>query len=354
MQQKKNKLLVAISGGIDSSMTIFLIKKNFFYTESVFMKNWNSSSLDSCLFKIDLIYVKNICKKLNLKLHILDYTKSYWNFVFINFLKDLKIGITPNPDVLCNKQIKFKIFFYYTIHVLKFDFLLTGHYSGIVRNLNKIEMHDNFDIKKNQSYFLHSIKKNIRKKIVFPLINYLKVRLRILVKKILLINFNKKSSTGICFIGEKNFNFFIKKYLKLNSGLIFNEKSDIIGKHEGLFFYTIGQKKYINLKVHKTLYVYDKTYKKNYLHVTNDEKKLFSRIVIINKLTIKLNNKTNIFQVKMRHTEFYSTALILWYHKYKKYGLFFKELQKSITPGQPIVFYKNKTCLGGAVIYKKL
>jgi tRNA-specific 2-thiouridylase len=348
MYRKKKKSIVLISGGVDSSNVTFLVKRNFFYIECIFIKNWNEYNENVCFFKSDLFHVQSTCKKINAYLHILDYTKTYWVYVFIRFLKDLKKGLTPNPDIICNKEIKFKIFTFYAIFYLNFDFLITGHYSSFKINKKKFSLYRNFDYKKDQSYFLFNINRKVRKYIIFPLSNYIKYDIRKFLKLLYLINFNKRSSKGICFIGEKDFSLFIKKYLKINSGNVLDNNNMIIDRHDGVFLYTIGQR-FVSTNKNNKFYVYKKDNKKNNLYVTKDENLLLSNKIMIKKLNFKVSKKMN-FYAKIRHSVSFEKVIVQFDENQKKYIVFFKKKQEAIAIGQSIVFYDKNICIGGAII----
>ena len=347
--------MVALSGGIDSSIVIFLLMKSGFYIEAIFIKNWINDNI-KCTFNIDFYYVKYICKKFNIKLHILDFSKQYWNFVFTEFLKKLKLGYTPNPDILCNKKIKFNILLYYVIKNFNFDFFATGHYACIKKINNKLHLFKSFDKIKDQTYFIYILKNNIKKKIVFPLSSYSKSKVKHIIKKNKLINYNKKDSMGICFIGENKFFIFIKKYLKIKPGYIKTQNEKIIGKHLGLHFYTIGQRKNMKLQNVNKMYVYKKDIKKNLLYViTKNHISLFSRKVIISHINFKNIYITTFFcNAKIRHKAIFSQCIIKKYKGKNLYNVFFKHKQKALSIGQCIVFYINNICLGGGIIKKIL
>lgn len=349
--KNKKKLALSFSGGIDSSFSAFILKKNNFYIEAIFMKNWENLEENNCYFKNDLLYVKNFCKRFKLKLHILDYSKVYWNLIFLNFLKNLKNGLTPNPDIYCNRKIKFKIFFYYIFYILKFDFLLTGHYSGILKNKKQFNFLISLDNNKNQTYFIFNIEKKIRNKIIFPIYNYLKSSLKFFIYYFNFLNFNKKSSIGICFIGEKNFKHFIKKYIKKDRGLVLNKENKLLANHDGIFFYTLGERIKFYNGINK-YYVFRKNVKKKILYVTNDKKNLFINHILIKKLDFNINKEKIILFAKIRHSNEFITSHLYWNKTYKRYSVFFKNKQKIISPGQYIVFYKKNICLGGGEIFK--
>ncbi len=346
---KKNKIMVALSGGIDSIITALLLKKSGFYIEAIFMKNWESET--QCDFKIDLIHVKNICLNLNIKFHVLNLSKEYWNFVFIKFLRKLTLGETPNPDILCNKKIKFRILLIYIKKKLKFNFLATGHYAKIkyINNINFLEK--SFDIKKDQTYFLNKLNKKILKHIIFPLSNYSKKKIKIISKKYKFINFNKKDSMGICFIGKKKFSTFIKNFLPIKSGYIKTESEKIIGKHNGLFLYTIGQKIFLNTK---RFYVLKKNIKSNNLYVTDlNNIKLSSYKFIISGFNFYKKITTPIVCLaKIRHKVSSDICVLKKHNHTSDYIIIFKLQQKFLSIGQHIVFYTKNTCIGGGELKK--
>lgn len=352
MKKIKCKIALYLSGGVDSSFSALITKKNFFYIETFFFKNWQSLDRKTCLFINDLIYVKNLCKTLNIKLNILDYVELYWNFVFLNFLKYLKRGLTPNPDIYCNKLVKFKVILYYIIFFLEFDFLLTGHFSGIKKLKRNVLFLKNKDECKSQIYFFFNIKKQIRKNLIFPLFNHIKKQIKNRLKSVNFLNFNKKSSTGICFIGEKKFKFFISKYIKEKKGMVLDDKNIALSHHQGIFFYTIGEKFFIKEKPNDNFYIIDKNYKKNIIYVTKSVSKLFINKILIKNINLKKKYDKIFLYAKVRSTG-KLTKVLIKYNKYKQaHVVFFKFCQKSITPGQFIVFYNEKTCEFGAEIKK--
>lgn len=353
---KKFKIGIALSGGIDSTLVAFLLKKNNFYLESFFMTNWNFMKESRCNSKIDKLNALNTAKTLNIKMHLLDFSNNYWNSVFTVFLKELMIGKTPNPDVLCNKEIKFNILILYIIKKLNFDFLATGHYCCLKKEKNNIFIQESFDTKKDQTYFLNQIKPLVKKKIIFPLSNYSKNFIRTLTKKYLLDNFNKKSSTGICFIGENNFFKFISNYLNNKIGIVINNNNLILGYHYGLHLYTVGQKKNINYtyksKLSSKLYIYKKNVKDNILYVTENKKNLmFCRKLIIKNINF-LVNKSNKFicDVKFKHGIDRIPCLVKKVENLNKYKIYLKYPKKILAVGQYSVFYNKKKCIGGSYI----
>jgi len=352
---KKLKLCVALSGGIDSSISLFLLKRNKFYIEPVFMNNWKILHDSECNNKIDYIHIQRLCKKLNLNFNFLDFSNEYWNLVFTNFLNSLKKGNTPNPDILCNKKIKFNVLLFYILYKLKLNFLFTGHYAKIEK-VKKCNLLKNcFDNYKDQTYFLGKINKSIKKYINFSLSFYSKSKVRITGKLYTIKNYNKKDSVGICFIGKNKFNIFIMKFLKVNPGLIYTDKKILLGLHNGLHFYTIGQSKNIlnNNLNNKKYYVYKKNIKKNILYITDNCKRNDIKITKINVTQLKFFYNTSfkiLCKAKIRHGIQTIRCLVIKDKKNNK--VIFRNSEIFLSIGQYIVFYDKNVCLGGALINK--
>lgn len=335
---KKQKIIVAISGGIDSTTTTLITKKCGFFVENLIMKNWEYKKHTQCNKK-DINFIKKISKQIKINIYIKDYSKEYWEKIFIPFIKKIKKGEIPNPDIECNKKIKFKSLIYDSIKKCNFDYLATGHYAKITKR-NKFNLDLAFDKKKDQSYFLYTLKNKIMKKIIFPLSNYSKIKIKKYIKNENIINYNKKESMGICFIEEKNIKFFLKNFIKKNTGDIIYEKS-IIGLHYGAFLYTLGEKKKIK---NESLYIYKKNIKKNKIYITKKIEKLKKNIIKIKIKNIKLK-KNILCEAKTRHQSLLNLCLIKLYKNQIK--IVFKNKQNLIDQGQHIVFYKNNKCIGG-------
>lgn len=333
---KKKKISIALSSGIDSTASNIILKKSGFFIEAFFMKNWEHEKKINC-FKKELIYSKKICKQIKINININNFSSDYWENVFIPFIKNIKNGETPNPDITCNKKIKFKILLKETVIKKNFNFLATGHY-GKIKKIKKYCLFTAFDKKKDQTYFLYTLKKDIMKKILLPLSNYTKKNIKKKIKQYSIINYNKKESMGICFIEEKKIKIFINKFIKKNIGnIIINNK--IIGKHNGTHFYTLGEKK--NIK-HKKIYIYIKNPKTNNIHITQNIKKLEKKKIKLNK-NFYLNKF--ICKAKIRHQENFDTCMLI--NEKKNIKIIFKKKQIALTPGQHIVLYKSNECIGG-------
>lgn len=257
----KKKIIISFSGGIDSSLTSIILKKTGLHIECISIQNWTKT--EKCAYKKDFIYKKIICKKYKIKLNKINLTKEYWGKVFIVFLKNLKKGININPDVLCNKKIKFNLLIKYIKKYLNFNQIATGHFAKN-KKTNKHNLEMSIDKEKDQTYFLSEINIKILKNVIFPLNNYKKITIKKILNTYNLINKNKKNSTGICFIENKNFKNFISKYIKNKKGIIKNEKNKYIKTHKGLHFYTIGEKIKHNKEI---FFIYEKKLKNNTIYV---------------------------------------------------------------------------------------
>ncbi|HIH2763532.1 MAG TPA: adenine nucleotide alpha hydrolase family protein [Candidatus Azoamicus sp.] len=208
----KKKISLALSSGIDSTAASLILKKSGFFIEAFFMKNWEHEKKTNCNKK-ELILSKKICKQIKIKLNIQNFSKDYWGTVFIPFIKNIKTGETPNPDITCNKNIKFNKFLKEATIIKNFDFISTGHY-GKIKKTKQYNLFTAFDKKKDQTYFLYTLKNKKMKNILFPLSNYTKKNIKKNIKIFSTINYNKKESMGICFIEEKKIKTFINKLIK--------------------------------------------------------------------------------------------------------------------------------------------
>ena len=230
----KKKVLVGLSGGVDSSVSALLLKEQGYEVHALFMKNWDDDDGSPyCSAKEDFMDAVFISEQLNIPLEQVSFSKEYKDNVFSYFLKELEAGRTPNPDILCNKEIKFKEFYKYAMSQ-GYDYIATGHYA----QTDNISLYKGVDSSKDQSYFLHAIDKEVLERTLFPLGKLEKSEVRKIARNNNLITSEKKDSTGICFIGERPFPEFISNYLAGEEGNIVNEKNDIIGTHSGLVFYT--------------------------------------------------------------------------------------------------------------------
>lgn len=364
MTRKRNKkVIVAMSGGVDSSVSAWILKKKRYQVEGLFMKNWEEDDKKGyCNSTADLLDAENVCKKLNIHLHKINFSVEYWEYVFKNFLIEHKKGNTPNPDVLCNKEIKFNMFLNYSIQELKADYIATGHYARIKKINGKFFLLKGIDINKDQSYFLYTLNSMQLKRILFPIGYLQKSKVRDLAKKIDLKISTKKDSTGICFIGPKNLKNFLGRYLSEKKGDIVTTSGKVIGKHDGIFYYTLGQRQGLGIggikgEYNIPWYVVEKNIKKNILIVAQGSyNKHLMSIGLIAKDINWINNEVYFpffCRAKIRYRQKDMICKIEYINdKYIK--ILFDLPVIAVTPGQSIVFYLSEKCIGGGVIKSRL
>jgi len=351
-------VVIGMSGGVDSSVAAIMLKEQGYNVIGLFMRNWDSTinndylgnpnlNNDICPQEQDYNDALAVCEKIGIPLHRVDYVKEYWDNVFTYFLDELKNGRTPNPDVMCNKYIKFDLF-YKKAKSLGADYIATGHYAKIIDG----KLYKAKDKNKDQSYFLAYVNKEIFKDVIFPLQDMEKSQVREIASKYGLVTAKKKDSTGICFIGERNFSKFLKNYLPNQEGLIVDiETKEVLGRHNGLMYYTIGQRKGLNLGGASDRYfVAKKDLTSNILYVCGgtDNKYLFSNRAIIKNFNYLTNDRVVECKCKFR----YRSMDINCYVNHLDDGVI--ELTydnaKAVTPGQFCVLYDGDLCLGGGII----
>jgi len=353
------KVILGISGGVDSSVSALLLTEQNYDVTAVFMKNWEEDDTESfCAAEQDIKDASAVCTSLNISFKMINFSAEYWENVFENFLQEHKAGRTPNPDILCNQEIKFKAFLDYA-KLLKGQYIATGHYA-IHKTLNNGEhqLLKGFDDNKDQSYFLYTLTQKQLKHTIFPLGNLKKETVRAIAKTHNLITYKKKDSTGICFIGEKNFKNFISQYLPKKPGEIHDETGNKIGSHDGVIYYTIGQRKGLKIggiKNKKELpwYVAKKNITTNILTAVQgfNHSMLFSSALTAIKVNwikgIPPALSFNCYaKIRYRQSDQSCTVKV----KDEKVEVKFNILQRAVTPGQSIVFYDDQICLGGGII----
>lgn len=362
-------VVVGMSGGVDSSVAALLLQQQGFSVTGVFMKNWeedDNPTSNYCNATQDLLDAQQVCDKLNINLHKVNFASEYWDKVFNIFLEEYQAGRTPNPDILCNKEIKFKVFIDYAKQ-LNADLVATGHYARIDKNNNSNYLLTALDQNKDQSYFLHALTQQQLSNCLFPLGELHKSDVRKIAKDAGLNNYNKKDSTGICFIGERKFKNFLEKYLPNKSGKIVTESGEFIGTHDGLMYYTIGQRKGLKIggknKYHhidEPWYVVDKNLNSNQLIVAKGKQhpKLFAKqLRAIKSHWINTNHTKTldafVCQAKIRYrqaSQLCHVKIINVSEDNSELLVTFENAQRAISPGQYIVFYQGNNCLGGAII----
>jgi tRNA-uridine 2-sulfurtransferase len=354
-----NKLIVGISGGVDSSVTAMLLKEQGHDVEALFMKNWNDQSEDgACMWEADVEDAMMVCDKLDIPLNTVDLSSEYWDNVFKNFLTEYKNGRTPNPDVLCNQEIKFKAFLEHSEN-LGAKQIATGHYARINEENGKYQLLKGLDQNKDQSYFLCRLNQKQLEKALFPIGELDKPEVRKRAEEAGLITHDKRDSTGICFIGEQPFRQFLSKYIPPDKGLIKTTEGQTIAEHEGVFYYTLGQRQGLGIGGVKGAsdapwYVVQKNIAENELIVAQDHDHplLHSHHLTasdINWISGEIPELPFKCSAKNRYRQADQECVIEKVEN-GNYSVSFTDSQRAITPGQFIVFYKENVCLGGGII----
>lgn len=355
-----------MSGGVDSSVSAWLLKQAGYQVEGLFMKNWEEDDTESyCSSAADLSDVQSVCERLNIKLHTVNFSFEYWNKVFMVFLEECRLGRTPNPDILCNKEIKFNVFLKFAIEHLQANYIATGHYVRCVSYNKKIYLLRGLDISKDQSYFLYTLNYDQLRYCLFPMGTFTKLQVRAIANHLHFVTADKKNSTGICFIGKRNFKNFIGQYLSVKPGIILSIDGVTLGKHDGLIYYTLGQRKGLGIGGTsrgngKPWHVVDKNSKNNTLIVAQggEHPALLSKGLIANQLYWVNDSfffgKSSLFcTVKIRYRQSDIPCLVMLLSK-NEIKVVFKHPVLSVTPGQSAVFYLNEYCLGGGVIKARI
>ena len=353
------KVVIGMSGGVDSSVAAILLQKQGYEVIGLFMRNWDSftngeyndapvSENGICPQEEDYNDALKVCNKLGIPLHRIDFVKEYWDYVFTYFLDELKKGRTPNPDIMCNKYIKFDMFVK-EAKKLGADYIATGHYARIKDGKLLRAIDDN----KDQTYFLSQVTKEQLKNVLFPIGDLIKPDVRKIALEYNLITAKKKDSTGICFIGERNFTNFLKNYLPNKPGKIVNiDTKEVIGEHIGLMYYTIGQRRGLDIGgTDKRMFVVGKDLKENILYIClgDDNEYLISDSCIIDEVNYLGDKKITKCTAKFRYRQ-QDNEVELEYLDNNEILVKYPQGVKSVTPGQACVLYDKEECLGGGII----
>ncbi len=348
-------VVLGLSGGVDSAVAGLLLREQGYHVTALFMKNWEEDDSNGhCSAAEDLKEAKLVCEQLDIPLQTVNFASEYWDRVFEYFLEEYKANRTPNPDVLCNKEIKFKAFLDYALS-LGADKIAMGHYAGVEEHDGQFQLTKAVDTGKDQTYFLHTLGQYELSRSLFPLAQLTKQEVRERAEAAGLPNFDRKDSTGICFIGERDFKSFLNRYLPMQPGDIYTPEGEFRGKHSGLVFLTIGQRQGLGIGgPGGPWYVAGKNIENNTLIVVEGENHpaLFSEGLS----AININwvaGHPPLFPLhctaRIRHRQ-PEQACIVEMNPDNTLKVMFDQPQRAITPGQSVVFYNNNLCLGGGII----
>jgi tRNA-uridine 2-sulfurtransferase len=358
-QLAPQRIVVGISGGVDSSVTAHLLQQQGYEVHGLFMKNWDEDDTDGyCSAAVDLEDAQQVCDTLGIPLLTRNFASEYWENVFSYFLDEYRRGRTPNPDVLCNKEIKFKTFLEQALD-MGASHIATGHYARVQYRDGYFRLLKGKDGNKDQSYFLHALNQQQLEKTLFPLGELEKPEVRRLAEQARFANHKKKDSTGICFIGERKFKEFLSRYLPAQPGEMQTPDGQCIGQHDGLMYYTLGQRQGLGIGGAKDAsgepwYVVAKKLDENILVVAqgHDHPLLFREQLSADQLNwIAQTPKQLPFRcsAKTRYRQADQACTITQLDD-DSCTVIFEQPQRAITPGQSVVFYRDDECLGGGVI----
>ena len=356
----KTRVVVGMSGGVDSSVTALLLKEQGYDVIGIFMKNWDDTDeFGVCTATEDYKDVAAVADQIGIPYYSVNFEKEYWDRVFEYFLAEYRAGRTPNPDVMCNKEIKFKAFLDYAL-TLGADYVATGHYAQVKRDQDGlVHMLRGKDNNKDQTYFLSQLSQEQLQKTMFPLGHLEKPEVRAIAERAGLATAKKKDSTGICFIGEKNFREFLSQYLPAQGGKMVDLDGNVRGEHIGLMHYTIGQRHGLGIGGTKDTegeawFACGKDLENNVLYVCQGfhNEKLYSDSLLASSLSFTTKNPqpnkftcTAKFRYRQPDTEVEVEVL-----EDNKVKVVYKEPVRAVTPGQAVVFYDGEECLGGGLI----
>ena len=354
----QTRVIVGMSGGVDSSVSAALLLEQGYQVEGLFMKNWDEDDgTEYCTAKEDLADAQAVSDKLGIHLHTANFAAEYWDNVFEHFLAEYKAGRTPNPDILCNREIKFKAFLDYAL-MLGADMIATGHYTRRADRDGQTLLLRGLDTNKDQSYFLHAVGGEQLARTLFPVGELEKPEVRRIAETYQLATARKKDSTGICFIGERRFSDFLKRYLPAQHGDIETTDGTVIGRHHGLMYHTIGQRQGLGIgglqgASEEPWYVLHKDLTRNVLVVGqgNDHPWLFSSALECSNIywvNPQMINEPMRVTAKVRYRQPDQSCTIE--PSETGYLIRFDQPQRAVTPGQSVVLYQDEVCLGGGVI----
>ncbi|MBC7192080.1 tRNA 2-thiouridine(34) synthase MnmA [Marinobacter sp.] len=358
---EETRVIVGMSGGVDSSVAAWLLKDQGYQVEALFMKNWDEDDgTEYCTAMDDLADAQAVADTMGITLHTASFSDEYWDRVFEHFIAEYKAGRTPNPDILCNKEVKFRAFLDYAL-TLGADYIATGHYARRrvpVDTPDTAQLLKGLDNNKDQSYFLHAVSGERLARTLFPIGELEKPRVREIAAERGFITHDKKDSTGICFIGERKFRDFLKQYIPAQPGNIETPDGQVIGRHEGLMYHTIGQRQGLGIGGLSTFsdepwYVAEKDLARNVLVAVQGKQHplLFSRGLMTGEVDwVSGGAPADSFrcQAKTRYRQPDQGCTVT--RTEHGFRVVFDAAQRAVTPGQSVVFYDGEVCLGGGVI----
>lgn len=360
MFKQNTRVIIGLSGGVDSSVAALLLKEQGYQVEGLFMKNWNDDDgTEYCTAREDLMDAMQVAHQLGIELHTINFAETYWDNVFEHFLSEYRAGRTPNPDILCNREIKFKAFLDHA-RELGADMIATGHYARRKDSDGQTYLLKGLDPNKDQSYFLHAVSQEALKYTLFPVGELEKPEVRRIAQEYKLATQAKKDSTGICFIGERRFKDFLQRYIPAQPGEIHTLDGQKIGRHSGLMYHTIGQRQGLGIGGVKGAseapwYVVDKDLENNVLLVAQGEPPALYKDSLIAGQASWINaapGESFRCKAKIRYRQDDQDCQVII--RGNELEVRFDEPQRAVTPGQSIVFYDGDRCLGGAVIEQGL
>ncbi len=357
-------VIVGISGGVDSSVAALLLKQQGYRVEGLFMKNWEEDdSEEYCSAAADLADARAVCDRLGIPLHTINFSAEYWERVFSHFLAEYSAGRTPNPDILCNKEIKFRAFLDHAL-TLGADAIATGHYARVRQDTHgRFQLLKGLDPDKDQSYFLYTLQQDQLAHALFPVGELRKSEVRQLARDHGLVTHDKKDSTGICFIGERRFKEFLSRFLPARPGEMRTPEGELIGRHDGLMYYTLGQRQGLGIGGRRDgsdepWYVVGKEIEHNTLLVAqgHDHPRLFCEGLLAGQLHWTAGQSPALpcdcsAKVRYRQSDQSCTITAL---QGEHCRVEFGQAQRAVTPGQSVVFYHGEICLGGGIIERTL
>ena len=348
-------VVVGLSGGVDSAVAAYLLQQKSYTVSGIFMKNWDEDDgTEYCTSTQDFDDAQRIAEQLKIDLGTINFSAEYWERVFSEFLRDYESGLTPNPDILCNREIKFGLFLDY-VKQTGIETIATGHYAQRKGSNRDFGLYRSVDQSKDQTYFLSGVKRSRLSKCLFPLATHTKSEVREIARSQNFHVHDKKDSTGICFIGERRFSEFMKRYISGRTGEIVDTNGSVIGSHPGLAFFTLGQRKGLAVGGQQNAeespwYVLKKIEHSNQLVVTQDQRELLSKSLKASSANWLVNNPKliNRCQAVVRYRQKPAPCEVSV--NATTVDVTFDYPQRAVTPGQYVVFYQQNHCLGGARI----